>query len=51
MFFFNKNCIQIPLETKIGYGFYIGYGGPVIINGIAIIGNNCNISPIYNHWC
>ena len=42
--FFNKNYIQIPLETKIGYGFYIGHGGPVIINGTAIIGNNCNIS-------
>ena len=24
MFFLNKNYIQIPLETKIGYGFYIG---------------------------
>lgn len=43
-FFLNKNYIQIPLETKIGYGFYIGHGGPVIINGTAIIGNNCNIS-------
>lgn len=43
-FFFNKNNIQIPLETKIGYGFYIGHGGSVIINGTAIIGNNCNIS-------
>lgn len=43
-FFLNKNHIQIPLETKIGYGFYIGHGGPVIINGTAIIGNNCNIS-------
>lgn len=44
MVFLNKNHIQIPLETKIGYGFYIGHGGPVIINGTAIIGNNCNIS-------
>ena len=43
-FFLNKNYIQIPLETKIGYGFYIGHGGPVIINGTVIIGNNCNIS-------
>ena len=43
-FFLNKNYIQIPLETKIGYGFYIGHGGPVIINGTTIIGNNCNIS-------
>jgi len=43
-FFLNKNNIQIPLETKIGYGFYIGHGGSVIINGTAIIGNNCNIS-------
>lgn len=36
--------LQIPLSTKIGYGLYIGHGGPVIINGTAIIGNNCNLS-------
>lgn len=36
--------IQIPRETKIGYGFYIGHGVGIIINGGTIIGNNCNIS-------
>ena len=36
--------IQIPLQTKIGYGLYIGHNGPVIINGSAVIGNNVNLS-------
>jgi serine O-acetyltransferase len=36
---------QIPLKTKIGYGLYIGHTGTVIINGKAIVGNNCNFSP------
>ena len=31
-------------KTKIGYGLYIGHGGPVIINPTAVIGNNCNLS-------
>jgi len=39
-----KNTLQIPKETEIGYGLYIGHGGPVIINGSAKIGNNCNLS-------
>jgi len=39
-----KFGIDIPYSTKIGYGFYIGHGGPVIISPTAIIGNNCNIS-------
>ena len=45
MFFsFTKRRIQIPLDTKIGYGLYIGHGGPVVINEATEIGNNCNIS-------
>lgn len=36
---------QIPLKTKIGYGLYIGHTGTLIINGNAVIGNNCNFSP------
>lgn len=36
--------IDIHHSTKIGYGFYIGHGGPVVISSAAIIGNNCNIS-------
>lgn len=36
--------LQIPLSTEIGYGLYIAHGGPIIINGTATIGNNCNLS-------
>lgn len=36
--------IQIPLGTKIGYGFYIGHGIGIVINGGTKTGNNCNIS-------
>ncbi|VVN73850.1 serine O-acetyltransferase [Pseudomonas fluorescens] len=39
-----KFGIQIPPETTIGYGLYIGHGMPVIINETAIIGDNCNLS-------
>ncbi|NLO45474.1 MAG: serine acetyltransferase [Clostridiales bacterium] len=31
-------------STKIGAGFYLGHWGGVVINGDAIIGENCNIS-------
>lgn len=39
-----KYKIQIPMKTKIGYGLYIGHGGPLVINPTAIIGNNVNLS-------
>ena len=39
-----KYGIQIPRNTKIGYGFYIGHGVGVVINGGTTIGNNVNIS-------
>lgn len=39
-----KYGIQIPRITRIGYGFYIGHGVGIIINGRTIIGNNCNVS-------
>lgn len=29
---------------KIGYGLYIGHGGPLVVNSTAIIGNNVNLS-------
>lgn len=35
---------SIPRGVRIGYGLYIGHGGPVIINETAVIGNNCNLS-------
>jgi len=39
-----KYGIQIPIPTEIGYGFYIGHGVGIIINGTATIGNNVNVS-------
>ena len=36
--------IQIPRNTKIGKGFYIGHYGTIVINEAAIIGDNVNIS-------
>lgn len=28
----------------MGYGLYIGHGGPIIVNATAVIGNNVNLS-------
>jgi serine O-acetyltransferase len=39
-----KYGYDIPAETVIGKGFYIGHFGGVVISSKAIIGNNCNIS-------
>ncbi len=39
-----KRTIQLPRTTKVGYGLYIGHGGPIVINPTTIIGNNCNLS-------
>lgn len=39
-----KKSIQISPETQIGYGLYIGHGGPMVVNPTAVIGNNCNLS-------
>ena len=39
-----KRTIQLPRTTKIGYGLYIGHGGPIVVNETATIGNNCNLS-------
>lgn len=36
---------QINPSTKIGKGLYIGHRGTIIINGKAIIGECCNLSP------
>ena len=40
----SKSRIQLPLETKVGYGLYISHGGPIVVNPTAIIGNNVNLS-------
>lgn len=39
-----KLGISIPLETKIGSGLYIGHFGGIVVNGMSVIGKNCNIS-------
>lgn len=39
-----KFGIEIHPNTQIGYGFYIGHFGAIVINEKTIIGNNCNIS-------
>lgn len=40
-----KYGIDIPYRTRIGSGFYIGHFGGIFVNGNAVIGKNCNISP------
>ncbi|MCO6504036.1 MAG: hypothetical protein J6568_01280 [Snodgrassella sp.] len=40
-----RSGIIISPGTRIGYGLYIGHGGPLIINGTAQLGNNVNLSP------
>lgn len=32
------------IDTKIGYGLYIGHSGPIVVNPGTTIGNNVNIS-------
>jgi serine O-acetyltransferase len=39
-----KYGFQIPIQTNIGEGFYIGHFGTVVINGKVKIGKNCNIA-------
>jgi serine O-acetyltransferase len=36
---------QIPVDTKIGHGLYLGHHGHVIINPAVVLGNNCALSP------
>ena len=40
----SKKEIRISRKTKIGYGLYIGHGGPIVVNPTTIIGNNVNLS-------
>ncbi|WP_429154400.1 serine O-acetyltransferase [Aeromonas veronii] len=39
-----RYSIQIPTETEIGYGLYIGHGTSLIISPFTKIGNNVNFS-------
>jgi len=39
-----KYGISIPYNTDIGYGFYIGHFGNIVVSPYAKIGNNCNIN-------
>lgn len=39
-----KRQIQLGRKTKVGFGLYIGHGGPIVINPSAVIGNNVNLS-------
>ena len=39
-----KYGIDIPFQTQIGSGFFIGHIGGIVVNGNAVIGKNCNIS-------
>lgn len=39
-----RRFIHIEPWTKIGYGLYIGHGGPVMVNPSAAIGDNCNLA-------
>jgi serine O-acetyltransferase len=41
-----KYGFQIQPNTRIGKGLYIGHRGPVVINGLAEIGDNCTLSHI-----
>lgn len=40
----SKSQIQIPANTRIGEGFYLGHSGRIIINQAAILGRNVNIA-------
>lgn len=39
-----KYGYQIPIETSIGEGLYLGHYGAVVINSGTKIGDNCNIA-------
>lgn len=39
-----RQRIQLHPNTKIGYGLFIGHGGPVVVNPTAVLGNNVNLS-------
>jgi serine O-acetyltransferase len=40
----HKYGFQIPFNSNIGEGFYLGHFGTVVINAAAIIGKNCTLT-------
>lgn len=42
-YYSNKSHIEIPRDTKIGAGLYIGHPYCITVNANAEIGENCNI--------
>ena len=40
-----RTGIQIPINTSIGEGFYIGHYGTIIVNQKSVLGKNINIAP------
>ena len=40
----SRKFIVLSRTTKVGYGLYIGHGGPIVVNPTAVIGNNVNLS-------
>ena len=40
----NKYDFNVSYKAQIGKGLFIGHNGPIIINGGAKIGENCNIA-------
>lgn len=39
-----KRCIDIPPDTKVGFGLYLGHNMGIVVNSGTIIGNNVNLS-------
>lgn len=42
--FATKYMLNIPSNTKIGFGLYIGHGQCIVVNPTTKIGNNVNLS-------
>ncbi|MEQ5400879.1 serine acetyltransferase [Providencia rettgeri] len=39
-----RHMLDIPRNTKIGYGLYLGHGGSIVVNPTTVIGDNVNLS-------
>lgn len=44
----NLRQIDLPIETRIGFGLYLGHKRCMVINGGTIIGNNVNLFQFLN---